>query len=65
MIKIEPDDKVELREILGPLYLSLGQHLGSRKILKVFLSIFLDFLFLFLFINNEEAHDTAVTLHVT
>jgi len=63
MIKIEPDDKVELREILGPPYLSLGQHLGSRKIFKVFLSIFLDFLFLF--INNEEAHDTAVTLHVT
>jgi len=33
----EPDDKVELGEVLGPLYLPLGQHLGSRKILKVFM----------------------------
>jgi len=37
MTRIEPDDKVELRKVLGPLYLSLGQHLGSRKILKVFI----------------------------
>ena len=36
-IKTELDDKIELREILGPLYLSLGQHLGSEKVLKVFM----------------------------
>ena len=34
--RTEPDDKVELRKVLGPLCLPLGQHLGSRKILKVF-----------------------------
>ena len=33
--RVEPDDKVELGEVLGPLYLPLGQYLGSRKILKV------------------------------
>jgi len=32
--RIEPDDKVELREILGSLHLPLGQHLGSRKYLR-------------------------------
>ena len=32
-----PDDKVELEEVLGPLHLSLGQHLDNRKILKVFI----------------------------
>ena len=37
MTRIEPDDKVKLRKILRPLHLSLGQHLGSRKILKVFM----------------------------
>jgi len=37
MTRIEPDDKVELEEILGPLYLPLDQHLDSRKILKVFM----------------------------
>ena len=37
MTRIEPDDKVELEEILGPLYLPLDQHLNSRKILKVFM----------------------------
>ena len=37
MTKIEPDDKIELREILRLLYLPLGQHLGSKKILKVFM----------------------------
>jgi len=37
MTKIEPDDKVELREILRPPHLPPGQHLGSRKILKVFM----------------------------
>jgi len=37
MTKIEPDNKIKLGEILGPLYLPLGQHLGSRKILKVFM----------------------------
>ncbi len=33
--RIKPDNKVELREILGLLCLSLGQHFDSRKILKV------------------------------
>ena len=33
--RAEPDDKVELGEVLGPLYLPLGQYLGGRKILKV------------------------------
>jgi len=33
--RVEPDDKVELGKILGPPCLPLGQHLGSRKILKV------------------------------
>jgi len=33
--KAEPDDKVELEEVLGPPRLPLGQYLGSRKILKV------------------------------
>ena len=32
---MEPDDKVELGEILGPPCLPLGQYLSSRKILKV------------------------------
>jgi len=35
--RIELDNKVELREVLKSLYLSLGQHLGSGKILKVFM----------------------------
>jgi len=33
--RAEPDNKVELGEVLGPLCLPLGQYLGSRKILKV------------------------------
>ena len=33
--RAEPDDKVELGEILRPPCLPLGQYLGSRKILKV------------------------------
>ena len=33
--KAEPDDKVKLEEVLGPLYLSPGQYLGSKKILKI------------------------------
>jgi len=33
--RAEPDDKIELGEILRPLYLPPGQYLGSRKILKV------------------------------
>jgi len=37
MTRAEPDDKVELGEILVPLHLPLGQHLGSRKVLKVFI----------------------------
>ena len=35
MTRTEPDDKVELGEVLGPLCLPPGQYLGSRKILKV------------------------------
>jgi len=35
--KIESDDKVELREVLRPLYLPPGQNLDSRKVLKVFM----------------------------
>ena len=35
MTRAEPDDKVELGEVLGPLRLPLGQYLGSRKILNV------------------------------
>jgi len=31
IIRIEPNDKVKLREILGLPHLPLGQHLGSRK----------------------------------
>ena len=37
MTRVEPDDKVELGEVLGPLHLPPGQYLGSRKILKVFM----------------------------
>ena len=33
--KAEPDDKIELGEILGPPCLPPGQYLDSRKILKV------------------------------
>jgi len=33
--RVEPDDKVELGEVLRPLHLPPGQYLGSRKILKV------------------------------
>jgi len=35
--RVEPDDKIELGEVLGPLHLPPDQHLGSRKILKVFM----------------------------
>ena len=35
--RMEPDNKIELREILGLLCLPLGQHLGNKKILKVFM----------------------------
>jgi len=35
--RAEPDDKVELEEVLRPPCLPLGQYLGSRKILKVFM----------------------------
>ena len=35
MTRAKPDDTVKLEEILGPLCLSPGQYLGSRKILKV------------------------------
>jgi len=35
--RVEPDDKIKLGKVLGPLYLSLDQHLGSRKVLKVFI----------------------------
>jgi len=33
--RVEPDDKIELGKVLRPPRLSLGQYLGSRKILKV------------------------------
>ena len=33
--RVEPNDKVELGEVLGPPYLPLDQYLGNRKILKV------------------------------
>jgi len=35
--RMKSNNKVKLREILRPLCLSLGQHLGSRKILKIFM----------------------------
>jgi len=35
MTRTEPDNKVELGEVLRPLHLPPGQYLGSRKILKV------------------------------
>jgi len=37
MTRAEPDDKVELGEVLGPLHLPLSQYLCSKKILKVFI----------------------------
>ena len=37
MTRTEFDNKIKLREVLRLLYLSLGQHLGSKKILKVFI----------------------------
>ena len=33
--RVEPNDKIELEEVLGPPCLPPGQYLGSRKILKV------------------------------
>ena len=33
--RVELNDKVELEEVLGLLYLPLDQYLGSRKILKI------------------------------
>ena len=35
MTRIELNDKIELRKVLRPLCLSLGQHFGSKKILEV------------------------------
>ena len=35
MTRTEPDDKVELEEVLGPPHLPPDQYLDSRKILKV------------------------------
>jgi len=35
--RAEPDDKIELGEVLGPPHLPPGQYLGSRKILKIFM----------------------------
>jgi len=35
MTRAEPDNKIELGKVLGPPHLPPGQHLGSRKILKV------------------------------
>jgi len=37
MTRAESDDKIKLGEVLRPLCLSLGQNLGSRKILKIFM----------------------------
>ena len=37
MTRTEPNDKIELRKVLRPLHLPPDQHLGSRKILKVFM----------------------------
>jgi len=37
IIRVKPDDKVELRKVLRPPHLPSGQHLSSRKILKVFM----------------------------
>ena len=34
--RIELNNKIKLREVFGLLHLPLGQYLGSRKILKVF-----------------------------
>ena len=33
--RVEPDNKIELGEVLRPPHLPPGQYLGSRKILKV------------------------------
>jgi len=38
MTRTEPDGKIELREILKPSHLPLGQHLSSRKVLKIFMT---------------------------
>ena len=35
--KIELDKKVELQDVLGLMYLSVGQYLSSRKVLKIFI----------------------------
>ena len=35
--RMEPDDKIELRKLLRPLCLLLGQYLSSGKVLKVFM----------------------------
>ena len=35
--RTEPDNKIELREVLRLLYLPLGQYLGNREIFKVFM----------------------------
>jgi len=35
MTRAEPDNKIELGEVLRPLHLPPGQYLGSRKTLKV------------------------------
>ena len=37
MTRAEPDDKVELGEVLRPPCLPLGQYLSSRKIFKIFI----------------------------
>jgi len=35
--RAKPDDKIELEKVFRPLCLPLDQHLGSRKILKIFM----------------------------
>ena len=37
MTRMEPDDKIKLEKVLGPLCLPPGQYLGSKKILKGFM----------------------------
>ena len=37
IFKIELDKKVELQDILRLMYLSVGQYLSSRKVLKIFI----------------------------
>jgi len=35
MIRIEPNNKIKLQKVLKLLYLSAGQYLGNREVLKI------------------------------